>query len=556
MIKKSIVVKLLQLFLISILFPVLSSAQDIPSEDWANLNKYREANSQLEPAVPGEDRVVFMGNSITEFWMRYDPEFFGSNPYINRGIAGQTTAQMLVRFRPDVIDLKPAVVIIHAGTNDIAGNTGPMTVPQIAGNIFSMAELAKAHGIDVVLASVLPATSYSWRPGIFPADKIVELNGMIEEFTMENNCIYLDYYSPMVNGEKGLKKEYGRDSVHPNPAGYRVMGQLVKKAIADALGQNPAGCFPGEYLPEYIIPLTEFGQRSEWSHDGRKVYFVDKAGGEVWCVDVETKRLTQITHAGFRPEGHGYYRVYELANGDLFFTCGPERHDLYMQILKKGSDGPPHTIHEKIDEGPAISRTDMKIVWTPDQKVIYSGKIITGTTGSSIKGKKLIINNKSVVVDDIKYNGILEPQNFRPPEEREVIWTQYGNTEAGLFTSETMGYDLETGVIINYSKSPDQYSEPEGIFPDGDHTLIESDRHSLKGIKSIDLYKLKLDGTGKHLERLTFFNDLEGFKGSNGVVSDDGSKIAFQAANANAATGVGCGIYLFDLEKWESFKSK
>ena len=167
----------------------------------------------------------------------------------------------------------------------------------------------------------------------------------------------------------------------------------------------------------------------------------------------------------------------------------------------------------------------------------------------SIANKTLIIDNKSVVVDGIKYDGILEPQNFRRPSEEEVIWTQYGNTAAGLFTSETMGYNLKTGKIINYSKSPNQYSEPEGIFPDGEYTLIESDRHCLKGIKQIDIYKLKLDGTGKHIERLTYFNDVEGYKASNPVVRDDGKMIAFQAANAKSAAGVGCGIYLFDLEK-------
>ena len=137
-----------------------------------------------------------------------------------------------------------------------------------------------------------------------------------------------------------------------------------------------------------------------------------------------------------------------------------------------------------------------------------------------------------------------------------MTWTQYGNTVDGIFTSETMGYNLETGQIINYSKSPKEYSEPEGIFPDGEYTLIECDHHGLGGIKQIDIYKMKLDGTGENIERMTFFNDIEGYKASNPVVSDDGKKIAFQAANASSATGVGCGIYLFDLEKWEQAKSK
>jgi Tol biopolymer transport system component len=316
------------------------------------------------------------------------------------------------------------------------------------------------------------------------------------------------------------------------------------------------GCFPAEHLPAHISPLTEFGERSEWSHDGKTIYFIDKAGGEVWKVDIATKELAQISKPEFRPEGHGYYRVYELSNGDLFFTCGPERHNLYMQILKRDGDGLPVKIDESIDEGPAISRTDMKIVWTPDQQVIYSGTISYEGDKITIKDKRLIIDNDSVVVDGIKYDGILEPQNFIRPEEKLVTWTQYGNTEAGLFTSEVMVYNLETNEIFNYSKSPNEYSEPEGIFPDGKYTLIESDKHCLKGIKQLDIYKLKLDGKGKDTERLTFFNDIEGYKASNPVVNDDGKYFVFQAAQVEMDTGVGCGIYLFDMEKWEKIKNR
>lgn len=310
-------------------------------------------------------------------------------------------------------------------------------------------------------------------------------------------------------------------------------------------------CFPSEKLPNYITPLTEFGQRSDWSLDGKAVFFVDKAGGEVWKVDIDTKKPTQITNSSFRPKGHGYYRVYALSNGDLFFTCGPERHDLYMQVLRKGTELPVNIPTEKIDEGPALSRTDMKIIWTPDQKVMYSGMIDYENGLPLIKHKKLIIDNSTIQIDGVK-NTILEPQNFRRPDETEVIWTQYGMTNKDVFTSEVIGYNLQTGKLINYSKSPNQYSEPEGIFPDGEHTLIESDKHRLKGIKHIDVYKLKLDGTGDDLERLTFFNDLKDYKGSNPVVSDDGKMIVFQAAYAKDEAGVGCGIYLFDLEKRNS----
>ncbi len=335
-----------------------------------------------------------------------------------------------------------------------------------------------------------------------------------------------------------------------NQLTYWTVAVMFVIMAGTVFAQKPKGCFPGDKLPPYISLLTEFGERSEWSHDGKTVYFVDKSGGEIWKVDVDTKVTTQITRKDFRPEGDGYYRVYVLSNDDLLFTCGPSRHNLYMQVLKHGSKGKPIKLDEKIDEGPAISRTDMKIVWTPDQKVIYSGEISVKKNKATIQNKTLIINNNNVIVDGIKYDGILEPQNFRRPGEEEFIWTQYGNTQRGLFTSEVMGYNLKTKEMTNYSKSPEEYSEPEGIFPDGNYTLVECDHHSLKGMKSIDIYQLKLDGTGKNLVRLTYFNDVEGYKASNPVVNDNGLWIAFQAANANADAGVGCGIYLFDLKMW------
>ena len=176
-----------------------------------------------------------MGNSITQGWVKSVPEFFESNNYIGRGISGQTTAQMLLRFRPDVIDLKPEVVVIHAGTNDIAANRGPVTLEQIGGNIFSMAELARSNKIKVILASVLPSTSYLWRPAIDSADKIIALNEMIKAYANEHNIVYLDYCNSMVNNEKGLREDYGNDTVHQNVAGYKVMEDLAKEAIGKVL---------------------------------------------------------------------------------------------------------------------------------------------------------------------------------------------------------------------------------------------------------------------------------------------------------------------------------
>ncbi len=208
---------------------------DQPPMDWANLKRFQEENKKVMAPKANENRVVFMGNSITEGWSRTDPAFFEGKPYFNRGISGQTTPQMVVRFKQDVIDLKPKVVVILAGINDIAGNTGPMTLEQTRDNLIAMAQLATANGIKVVLSSVIPAYDFPWRPGMEPAEKVVSLNKMIKEFTNKNNLVYLDYFSAMADGRNGLKKELGYDGVHPNLEGYKVMAPLAEKAIAEAL---------------------------------------------------------------------------------------------------------------------------------------------------------------------------------------------------------------------------------------------------------------------------------------------------------------------------------
>ncbi|QHT65460.1 alpha/beta hydrolase fold domain-containing protein [Rhodocytophaga rosea] len=211
------------------------AAEERVRNDWAYFKKYETENKALTAVAAGEKRVVFMGNSITEGWKRADSSFFAGRPYLDRGISGQTTPQMLLRFRPDVIDLKPAVVVILAGINDIAQNTGPMTLEQTFGNIVSMAELAKVNHIKVVLSSVLPAYDFPWRPGLEPAEKVVKLNNMIKDYATRNNIVYLDYFSAMVDNQKGLKKELTYDGVHPTLAGYKVMEPLAEKAIAEAL---------------------------------------------------------------------------------------------------------------------------------------------------------------------------------------------------------------------------------------------------------------------------------------------------------------------------------
>lgn len=203
--------------------------------DWPDLERYREENRRLGPPKPGENRIVFMGNSITAGWIRLHPAFFEGKPYINRGIGGQTTPQMLLRFKQDVIDLKPKVVVILAGINDIAGNTGPATQEQIMDNLSGMALLAKAHGVKVILSSVLPAFDFPWRPGLEPAGKVIALNSRIKAFAKEHGLYYLDYYSALVDSRNGMKKEYSTDEVHPTLAGYEIMEPLVEEAIQTVL---------------------------------------------------------------------------------------------------------------------------------------------------------------------------------------------------------------------------------------------------------------------------------------------------------------------------------
>ena len=211
------------------------SLQLLNAQDWANLNRFKKQNEALGLPLKGEKRVVFMGNSITEGWKNSDPELFDNHDFINRGIGGQTTPQMLVRFRSDVINLQPKVVVILAGTNDIAGNSGAMTLEEIRDNIASMAELAKSNGISVIISSVLPAYDYPWRPGLEPNIKIPELNKMLKDYAEHNGITYLDYYSAMADDRNGLPNDLAEDGVHPTKKGYEIMKPMVLEAINLAL---------------------------------------------------------------------------------------------------------------------------------------------------------------------------------------------------------------------------------------------------------------------------------------------------------------------------------
>ena len=232
-------------------------------DDWPNLNRYKSDNKRVKKIKNNSPRVVFIGNSITEGWDWHYPQFFKSNKnYINRGISGQTTPQMLVRFRQDVIDLDPDIVVILAGINDIAENTGPSTVKSITDNIKSMSELALSNDIKVILSSILPASDFPWRPEILPPYKILKINSFLQNYALMNGMVYLDYFSEMFDGKNGLIKQYGADPVHPNKAGYLVMSKLVKEAIKRSLS-----------LAEKSYELNQYSKAKWTSETGNELKY-------------------------------------------------------------------------------------------------------------------------------------------------------------------------------------------------------------------------------------------------------------------------------------------
>jgi lysophospholipase L1-like esterase len=205
--------------------------------DWPQLARYRDANAALPDPAAGEKRVVFYGDSITDAWARKPEQFFPGKPYVGRGISGQTTPQMLVRFQQDVVHLKPAVVVILAGTNDIAGNTGPSTPEMIEDNLMSMLAIARANHIRFVVSSILPADHYNWKPGVEPAEQIRSMNRRLKALCEREHLVYLDYYSEMTNAKGGLDPDLAADGVHPTAKGYAMMAPLAEKAVAAALAQ-------------------------------------------------------------------------------------------------------------------------------------------------------------------------------------------------------------------------------------------------------------------------------------------------------------------------------
>jgi hypothetical protein len=329
------------------------------------------------------------------------------------------------------------------------------------------------------------------------------------------------------------------------------------RATAAQPGQAEQGS-PAEHLPAQISRLTLFGERADFSHDGRRVVFVEKTFGDVYEVDLESKRPRLLT--GFYPH-HGYTRALYLANGD-FLLSGPARFDpehpgdarvqCFLSVLSKDLRKPPTPLGTKCSEGPAVSRKRMHIAWThvsaqypgampSGSSRIYEADIVLDGGVPRLDGQRLVLDSRK-----LPFRCTLETQNFRPPDEKELTFSAYGHDG-----TEVCGVDLATGKVTNYSKAPDQYDEPEGVFPDGAFTCVECDRENdahRKGSSFVDIWKLALDGTGR-TERLTHFTRYPGYKASNPVISDDGRFMAFQMARSRDAAGVGYGIFLYDLKR-------
>ncbi|MHC4354375.1 MAG: carcinine hydrolase/isopenicillin-N N-acyltransferase family protein [Planctomycetota bacterium] len=315
-------------------------------------------------------------------------------------------------------------------------------------------------------------------------------------------------------------------------------------------GRSKQGKSPLDELPTHIRRVTHFGQRADFSHDGKRILFLEKTFGDVYEVELKTGIIRAMTHRYYH---EGYTRALYLANGDILLSgarkfdaaeplASRSERNAELWVLKKDLSEPPAPLGENCSEGPAVSRKRMHVIWTQGG-AFYSADIVYAAGRPRLAHKTKVLDKK-----DLSFETGLETQNIRPPDERELIFSAYGYQG-----TEVCGLDLRTGKVVNYSKAPKQYDEPEGIFPDGKHTLVECDKHVRRGSQYIDLYKLALDGSGR-TERVTFFSDYPGYKASNPVVSDDGNYIAFQVARKGDMAGVGRGILIFDLEKWERMR--
>ena len=337
----------------------------------------------------------------------------------------------------------------------------------------------------------------------------------------------------------------------------RTFGWIVLAVLSSPLlaaGQERQPIAPDQNLPPHITRLSWFGERADFSPDGKRVLFLSKTFGDALEVEIETGIIRNLT--AHYPH-YGYTRALYLSNGDILLTGpvafdpanpGAARTDSWMFVLKPGS-GPPHALNVKCAEGPAVSRTKMHIAWSyraaqfPHEMPRGSSQMHEADIVYEAGVPKLVGVRKILDSRDLPFSATLEPQNFRPPQERELIFSAYD-----FQGTEVFGIDLQTGKLTNYSNAPGVYAEPEGIFPAGDFTTVESDLHNPRDWHYADIYKLALDGSGQ-MQRLTYFADIPTYRASNPVISDDGRYMAFQMARSGEAAGTGYGIFLYDFEK-------
>lgn len=341
-------------------------------------------------------------------------------------------------------------------------------------------------------------------------------------------------------------------TVHP------LASALVFVAIAPSTigGQElPAPIPPNENLPPHITQLSWFGERADFSLDGTRVIFLSKTFGDVMEVEIETGIIRNLT--AHYPH-HGYTRALYLANGHILLS-GPVEFDTadpgagrthsWLFVLDPDGEARPHPLGVKCSEGPAVSRTRLRIAWSyrasqfPEEmprgsSQMHEGEIVYDAGVPSLVNQRKILDSQ-----DLPFQATLETQNYRPPGERELIFSAYDYQGTEVF-----GLDLDTGELTNYTNAPGIYAEPEGIFPSGEHTTVESDLHDPQGWHRADNYRLALDGSGR-MERLTYFADVPSYRASNPVISDDGRYMAFQMGRYGVAAGTGYGIFLYDFTK-------
>jgi hypothetical protein len=350
---------------------------------------------------------------------------------------------------------------------------------------------------------------------------------------------------------------------------YKTMIRvLLNSVLFILLGFLTAGAQPAKEtqvwtqddFPSHVRQLTWFGERADWSHDGKKILFVGRTFGDVYEVDVGTGIITPVTHHYYHG---GYTRALYLSNGDILLSgpaqFNPAEHYVWRRwrcelwVLDRSLTKPPEKLGTYCFEGPCVSRTKLRIAWTQNygQEARPTGRFVIWMADLDYSTGKPLLTNQRLVIDNTHpaiEGAVLENQNFRPPLEDEIIF----QSTLGV---ETFGVHLKTGAVTNYSLAPDTHEEPEGIYPDGQYTLVESDREASIGEwpRNIDFYKLALDGSGK-AKRLSFFAESGKWRGTNPVVSDDGKYIAFQVSPSGAEAGVGVGIYVYDIEQAEALQ--